>query len=162
MSDYYTKNSECSVVRTSVWTMSGRCMRKSWTTPYTSTTFSLSIWKMRRSMAMKVPVRPTPALKGRHNERCTFTRHGNMLTHLNIGSDTRWQLSITVFGQKALYSAYMVSHIALQKRNEKGSTVFSMSVSQFWGSVFFPKKNPIYDTKMFSSLCHSEFIISWI
>lgn len=37
-------------------------MRKSWMIPYTSTTPSRSIWKINRSMAMKVPVRPTPAL----------------------------------------------------------------------------------------------------
>lgn len=47
---------------TSVCTISGRCIRRSWTMPYTSTMFSLSIWNSRRSMAMKVPVRPTPAL----------------------------------------------------------------------------------------------------
>lgn len=49
---------------TSVWTMRGRCMRRSWMVPYTSTILSLSIWKISRSMAMKVPVRPTPALRG--------------------------------------------------------------------------------------------------
>uniref|UniRef100_A0A0E9S829 Uncharacterized protein n=1 Tax=Anguilla anguilla TaxID=7936 RepID=A0A0E9S829_ANGAN len=47
----------------SVWTMRGLCMRRSWTTPYTSTMLSCSIWKINRSMAMKVPVRPTPALQ---------------------------------------------------------------------------------------------------
>ena len=50
------------VCLTSVCTIRGRCMRRSWMVPYTSTMLSLSIWKRRRSMAIKVPVRPTPAL----------------------------------------------------------------------------------------------------
>lgn len=57
---------------TSVCTMRGRCMRRSWTMPKTSTIFSRSIWKIRRSMAMKVPVRPTPALTGQKHTHLTF------------------------------------------------------------------------------------------
>lgn len=52
---------------TSVCTMRGRCMRRSYTTPYTSTVFSISICWIRRSMAMNVPVLPTPALQ-RHGQ----------------------------------------------------------------------------------------------
>lgn len=48
---------------TSVCTIKGRCMRRSYTTPYTSTVFSISICWIRRSMAMNVPVLPTPALQ---------------------------------------------------------------------------------------------------
>lgn len=48
---------------TSVCTIKGRCIRRSYTTPYTSTVFSISICWIRRSMAMNVPVLPTPALQ---------------------------------------------------------------------------------------------------
>lgn len=54
---------------TSVCTISGLCMRKLWMIPYTSTKPSRSIWKINRSMAMKVPVRPTPALYY-ENKKC--------------------------------------------------------------------------------------------
>lgn len=58
---------------TSVCTIRGRCIRRSWTMPYTSTVFSLSIWNIRRSMAMKVPVRPTPALSEQDREEPTVS-----------------------------------------------------------------------------------------
>ncbi|TNN37403.1 hypothetical protein EYF80_052427 [Liparis tanakae] len=50
---------------TSVWTMDRRCERISATRPSTSATSCSLTSCSRRSRAMKVPVRPTPALRRR-------------------------------------------------------------------------------------------------
>lgn len=110
---------------TSVCTIKGRCMRRSYTTPYTSTVFSISICWIRRSIAMNVPVLPTPALQW-HGEAiyCFLSTTCSPVASWKV-SEARKMLSIISVAQVLQASAVRSS--GFYHHQEGGRTRFGAS-----------------------------------